>query len=59
MTKGANNKDVRLELRMTSKDKARIEAKAKKEIPERDHCLSFNFTPKREQLYKLEDLYSS
>jgi|TARA_R110000772_G_scaffold5466_1_gene19577 uncharacterized protein (DUF1778 family) len=31
MTKGANNKDVRLELRMTSKDKARIEAKAKKE----------------------------
>ena len=31
MTKGANKKDVRLELRMTSKDKARIESKAKKE----------------------------
>ena len=31
MTKGANNKDVRVFLRMTAKDKAKIEAKANKE----------------------------
>lgn len=31
MTKGANNKDVRLELRMTSQDKKQLQKSAKQE----------------------------
>lgn len=31
MTKGANNKDITIRLRVTAKDKAKIEAKANKE----------------------------